>query len=428
MIDIFGTLFFGLAILHTFLVGFFHKQAEKHHQGSVAHGIFHFLGEIEVVFGIWATVFFVFFVFLKDWNSAIQYIDSLRFTEPLFVFAIMVIASTRPILESARGFIRLCSTGIQRVIPLEPQIMDIFILLILGPLSGSLITEPAAITVTALLLKDMVNTSSERMTYALLAFLFVNISIGGALTPFAAPPILMVAKPWGWDFEFTMVHFGWKSVSAVFVNSALFTWYFRREIRSGVSSLSELAKKHSSFRIPLGVIFVHYIFLVLLILTSHHPNVFIALLMLFLGVVTVTKSYQQPLRLKESLLVAFFLAGIIVFGPFQRWWLQPVLQTLSDGTLFWSATLLTAFTDNAALTFLGTQVSGLSDTSKYALVAGAIAGGGLTVIANAPNAAGYSILNSKISGGGMSPLRLLIAALLPTLVACFFLFLLPILH
>ena len=111
-----------------------------------------------------------------------------------------------------------------------------------------------------------------------------------------------------------------------------------------------------------------------------------------------------------------FLGGIIQFGAFQKWWLTPVLQQLSEFALFVGAVSLTAVTDNAALTYLGSQVDGLSEASKYALVAGAIAGGGLTIIANAPNAAGYSILRNKFADG-IKPLNLLVAALLPTAIA-----------
>ena len=58
---------------------------------------------------------------------------------------------------------------------------------------------------------------------------------------------------------------------------------------------------------------------------------------------------------------------------------------------------------------------GLSDAGRYAIVAGAVAGGGLTVIANAPNPAGQSIL-SPCFEGGILPLGLLAGASLPTLV------------
>lgn len=425
MIEILGTIFFALAILHTFLVRFFHILSEKYEKGSVLYGVFHFLAEIEVVFGIWAALFLICKIIVIGWIPTVEYMDSLHFTEPLFVFAIMVLSATRPVLESARKFIQFCGAMVQKIVPASPQVIDICVLLILGPLSGSLITEPAAITVTALLLRDMLQTSTERMIYFLIAVLFVNISIGGALTPFAAPPILMVAKTWGWDIAYTFTHFGWKSMAAVIVNSLFFAWYFRKEISSSTISLGQLSKRNEFRNIPFGIVFVHFVFLILLVVTSHHPNIFMGLLLLFLGVATVTQKYQQALRLRESLLVAFFLAGIMVFGPFQKWWLQPLLESLSDGALFWSATFLTAVTDNAALTYLGTQVSGLSEASKYALVAGAIAGGGLTVIANAPNAAGYSILNAKFPNGSMSPVKLLGAALVPTLIACLFLFMFP---
>jgi Na+/H+ antiporter NhaD/arsenite permease-like protein len=79
--------------------------------------------------------------------------------------------------------------------------------------------------------------------------------------------------------------------------------------------------------------------------------------------------------------------------------------------------LLTAFTDNAALTYLGSLVDGLSDGFKYALVAGAVTGGGLTIIANAPNPAGLAILRSYFDDEAVNPLGLFLAALPPTLIA-----------
>ncbi len=47
--------------------------------------------------------------------------------------------------------------------------------------------------------------------------------------------------------------------------------------------------------------------------------------------------------------------------------------------------VLTAITDNAALTYPGSLIDSMSVEAKYMLVAGAVTGGGLTVIANAPN-------------------------------------------
>lgn len=126
--------------------------------------------------------------------------------------------------------------------------------------------------------------------------------------------------------------------------------------------------------------------------------------------------------LKPPLLVGFFLAGLVTHGGLQGWWIEPVLKSLSEVPLFTGSTILTAFNDNAAITYLATLVPGFTEELKYAVVAGAVTGGGLTVIANAPNPAGQSILQ-KYFPNGVSPLGLAAGAMFPTLVmsACFLL-------
>jgi Na+/H+ antiporter NhaD/arsenite permease-like protein len=99
-------------------------------------------------------------------------------------------------------------------------------------------------------------------------------------------------------------------------------------------------------------------------------------------------------------------------------------MSMSETAVFFGAMGLTAITDNAALTYLGSLVEGLSDGFKYALVAGAVAGGGLTIIANAPNPAGIAILGKHFHEQSVSPLHLLLAALPPTAVAAAAFFLL----
>jgi hypothetical protein len=168
--------------------------------------------------------------------------------------------------------------------------------------------------------------------------------------------------------------------------------------------------------IPAWITIMHLLFLLALILAAHHPVMAVSIFLLFLGANTTTSKFQERLRVRESLLVAFFLGGIMMFGPMQAWWLSPLLQNLGSYALFLGACALTAVTDNAALTYLGAQVPTLSDASKYFLVAGALAGGGLTVIANAPNAAGFSILQKRL-GDGLDPWLLFKSALIPTLVA-----------
>jgi Na+/H+ antiporter NhaD/arsenite permease-like protein len=140
-------------------------------------------------------------------------------------------------------------------------------------------------------------------------------------------------------------------------------------------------------------------------------------LLFFLGFATAYPKFQHRLILREGLLVAFFLAGLVVLGGQQQWWLEPLLRGMDANTVYFGATVLTAVTDNAALTYLGSLVDGLSEDFKYALVAGAVTGGGLTVIANAPNPAGFAILRGHFEDQAIHPLGLLWAATPPTLVA-----------
>jgi hypothetical protein len=169
--------------------------------------------------------------------------------------------------------------------------------------------------------------------------------------------------------------------------------------------------------VPPLTILVHIAFLVGIVVFAHHPAIFMGLLVLFIGFCHAYKRFQSPLMLKEGLMVAFFLAGLVLLGALQKWWLQDLLGSLSPVVLFWGATALTAITDNAALTYLGSLVDGTSEAWRYMLVAGAVTGGGLTVIANAPNPAGFAILKSTFDNETIAPGPLFIAALGPTLVA-----------
>lgn len=405
---------FAVAVLHTFLVGKFQRLSHSVEKGGVAEGVLHFLGEVEAVFGLWATVFLLFFAGARGFGAMTEYMDQLHFVEPIFVFCLMVVASTQPVLAAAGSAIRAISSGISKGTGLSRVHVDLFTLLTVGPLAGSFITEPAAITVTAMILLAMEKGAGRPFLFALLATLFVNISIGGALTPYAAPPVLMVAQKWGWDFNFMITHFGFKVAIACILNAIILVFMFRGEIGAKLKPLDQALSERPL--VPVGVIAIHLLFLALLVLAAHHPNILVGIFLFFLGVVAVFQKHHVRLRLRESLMVAFFLGGLMVFGEFQAWWLGPLLARLSDGALFLGATALTAVTDNAALTYLGAQVQGLSDPSKYFLVAGALAGGGLTIIANAPNVAGFSILQSKF-GGKLHAGLLFKAALIPTLVA-----------
>jgi Na+/H+ antiporter NhaD/arsenite permease-like protein len=288
-----------------------------------------------------------------------------------------------------------------------------------GALLGSFITEPAAMTLLALVLKRRYFDQgiSSKLAYATLGLLFVNVSIGGTLTHFAAPPVLMVASKWEWNTMFMLTHFGWKAALSCVVSTAMVAYYFRNELKQ-----VKVAPGNSD-PIPVWLTFLHIAFLAAVVGFAHHPDVFFGVFMLFLGLVTATKEYQDALKLKEGLLVGFFLAGLVTLGSLQEYWLKPLISSLGGSSLFFGTTALTAITDNAALTYLGSLVEGISDDLKYALVAGAVTGGGLTVIANAPNPAGVGILQSSkvFEDEGISPLGLFLGALPPTAVAivCF---------
>jgi len=272
-------------------------------------------------------------------------------------------------------------------------------------------------TLAALMLRDgfFRHGLSTRLKYATLGLLFVNISIGGTLTNFAAPPVLMVATKWQWDTLFMLSHFGWKAAFAVVCNALLLTWFFRHELAAkGGAPLAAGAD-----RIPVSVAAIHVLFLVGVVAFAHHPVVFMGVFLLFLGYAEAYKQYQERLILREGLLVAFFLAGLVVLGGLQQWWLQQALTGVEPTVLYFLATALTAVTDNAALTYLASLVEGVTPEFKYAIVAGAVTGGGLTVIANAPNPAGLAILKGSFADESVSPLGLLLAALPPTCVAIF---------
>lgn len=415
-----GTAIFALAIIHTFIASKFEKMAHHYPEGSMGENLFHFLGEVEAVFGIWAAAFICAYSALEGFviyddshkviGGALHYLESLNFTEPAFVFVIMCIAGTRPIIVLAEKSIKIVS----KLVPLPGRMAFYMTTLILGPILGSFITEPAAMTVTALILLDYFysNEMSSKFKYATLGLLFVNVSIGGTLTHFAAPPVLMVAGKWHWGMAHMFGHFGYKAVIAIIISTIVVAVAFKKELGGKLV----IKEKHQNYMEPTAwITIVHLIFLALVVYTAHHMVFFMGLFLFFLGFHTVTQEYQDEVKLKSSLLVGFFLGGLVTLGGVQAWWLQPILTKLGDFTLFLGATGLTAITDNAALTYLGSLVD-LTDSAKYNLVAGAVAGGGLTVIANAPNPAGFGILKASFGKDGISPLWLLVGAIGPTIV------------
>ncbi len=447
-----ASLIFLCAILHTFLAPRFqnlaHHLAERHKEKlraqkfrilhpeqrmpvSFTSTLCHFLGEVEVVFGLWIVPFFFVCQHYYSMEDFLLYIDhDTSFTEPLFVAVVMVVASSRPIYRLAENTLKLgASLGNG-----SPAAWWLSVLCI-APLLGSFITEPAAMTLAAILLgkKFYQLKPSMPLRYATLALLFVNVSVGGTLTHFAAPPIVMVAGKWDWGMAHMFLHFGWKAILGTVLANALYFSLFRREF----ARLAEVQRLNAAFDgavptawedrqddIPAWVYAVSIFFLGWTVYFAHHPAIFIGGFMFFLGFTMATPQYQNAFSIKVPMLVAFFLAGLLILGGVQGWWMQPVLQALAElgsGVTMAVASVLTAFNDNAAVTFLASTVPDLPERIRYAIVAGAVAGGGLTVIANAPNPAGQAILGKYFKG--ISALRLFLWALPPTLIIfCLFQF------
>ncbi|MBI4404229.1 MAG: putative Na+/H+ antiporter [Deltaproteobacteria bacterium] len=416
-LQITATVVFALAVLHTFSIKRFQHIALKCAPGSVGENFFHLMGEVEIVFGLWAGVLILITALFEGGKEAVEYVESLNFTEPAFVFVIMAMAATRPIIWLASRTISIAAS----TVPVPKAFSFYATTLIAGPLLGSFITEPAAMTVTAIILKKVFfdHNVSLRFKYLSLAVLFVNISIGGVLTHFAAPPVVMVSGTWNWGTAFMFSRFGWKAIIAVVINTALALVILRKELAKEFAI--EERKNDKLMAVPWWLALVHIGFLLLVVLTSHHSLFFMGLFLFFIGTAMITQEYQEELKLRESLLVGFFLGGLVILGSFQSWWLKPLIENLNAGPLFVGSAILTGFVDNAALTYLGSQVSGITEFTKYALLAGAVSGGGLTVIANAPNPAGFAILKESFGPEGISPVHLFLYALVPTCVAmgCF---------
>ena len=426
-------LFLG-AVLHTFFSHKFRHMAhvleDRHKQKLRAAGlrdtapngrpsvsassrVFHFLGEVEAVFGIWVIPLAILMTLKLGQATTVNYLNRhVNYGEAIFVVVIMAIASTRPVL-------RLAEQGLRRVAGLGGggPVAWWFSILTIGPLLGSLITEPAAMTISASLLARQFYEFKPRpiLAYATIGLLFVNVSVGGTFTHFAAPPVLMVAGPWNWDTVFMFTHFGWKAALGIVLSNALYYLALRKHFAAMQTTGNAGAKPEAEDPVPKWVTIGHLLFMGFAVANAHNVALVIGGFLLFIAFSEVTQDHQTDLQLRSPMLVGLFLAGLVIHGGLQAWWIAPVLGSLSEVPLMLGATVLTAFNDNAAITYLTTLVPNLSEAAKYAAVAGAVTGGGLTVIANAPNPAGQSIL-SRYFPDGVSPLGLFAGAFAPTVI------------
>jgi hypothetical protein len=228
--------------------------------------------------------------------------------------------------------------------------------------------------------------------------------------------VVLAASAWKWNMPFMMANFGWKAVVAILISNVIYWLVFRKEFSQLSPADSEFAENNDQRPVPWSITLIHLLFLAWTVINAHYPVLVVLGFLFFLAFVSATRHNQQGIALRPPLLVGLFLASLVIHGGCQSWWIGPVLKSLSQWPLMICATVLTAFNDNAAIAYLATLVPGFSDASRYAVMAGAVSGGGLTVIANAPNPAGQSILASRFGESGISPLGLLLAALVPTVI------------
>ena len=437
------------AIIHTFCTGFFRRLAQRWELAyyrklkarhlisdadqpddkpyvSFGAEMFYLLSEVEIVFGLWVIPVFWSIVVSYGWHATVQYMVNVDFTEAIFVVVIMTLASSRPIERFSENVMKTAAR-----LGKGSTAAWWFAVLTLGPLLGSFITEPAAMTISAILLAKQFyrKKPSRRFAYATISLLFVNVSVGGTLSNFAAPPVLMVAEPWNWGMIHMLSHFGWKAVCGIVIANSLYFFIFRSEFEAMERSKSAEPRSAPTTEddekpIPFSVILFHVLIMVWTVFTSHYPFLFIPAFFIFLGFRQTTAQYQNRTNLKSPMLVGAFLAGLVVHGGLQGWWIAPILSNLGELTIMLGATALTAFNDNAAIAYLSTQVPDLTQAMKYAVVAGAVTGGGLTVIANAPNPAGVAILKDHFKNGVL-PLYLALGAAIPTVIMGLSFMLLP---
>ncbi len=421
---------FVCAIIHTLSVNHIHKwarnieiyQKPKRDKNGLQRRIdvqlLYFLSEVEVVFAFWAIPLFFVIAFSFDARTALEYFNTRDYTEPLFVVIVMCLSSTRPFVLVAESLLRKIANKLGG--SLSAWWLT---LLTLGPLLGSFITEIGAMALCALLLSRQFYEyrPSHRLAYATLGLLFVNISIGSVLTTFASPAVLILSHCWGWNSLFMMTYFGWKAVLGIVLSNAVYWFHFRKEFRELdqrkilLSKIQTPSPEEPQITVPLWIMFIHIFTLAFVVITSHYPAIFFGIFLFFLGFHQATRIYQYPIHLTRPLLIGLFLAALVIHGGLQGWWVVELLERLSPLGVMGISILLTAFNDNTSISYLSTLVPSWGTAFQYAIFSGVVAGGGLTVIGNAPNPAGFAILG-RYFDQGISPIKLFLSAALPTAI------------
>jgi len=375
-----------------------------------------FFGEVEIIFGLWVIPLVIAVTAFYGWGDMITYLNSRIYVEPFFIIVVMSLSATRPIVKLAEKGVH----ALARVFG-DTTASWWMTALTLGPIFGSIITEVSAMTIVALLMKKKLFTHSptKRLAYGTLGLMFVNFSVGGVLTNFAAPPALTLERCWNWSLWDFFSRFGARVILGIFLVNALYFFFLRRDFRK----LKKIKPKEKEAReadihkgpVPMWITLVHLFFLGWTIAMAHYPPIFLGTYLLFLGFHQATRQHQYLLNLRRPLLVGLFLAGLVIHGGFQGWWIEPLIGDLGYGAMMLAGAVLTAFNENTTVAYLACLLDEITPKLQYALTAGLVAGGGLTIIAHAPNPVGQALLR-KYFKGGVSAWNLFLAALIPTLI------------
>jgi Putative Na+/H+ antiporter len=205
----------------------------------------------------------------------VNYVGNVNVSDAIFVVVIMAMASSLPII----GFTETVIAKVSAIGKGTPASWWLAILT-LGPLLGSLITGPAAMTICALLLRHRFYSlkPSERLKYATLGLLLVNISVGGVLTQFASPPVV-------------------KAVIGIILSNLLYLTVFRREFARLATNIPD-EEQEGRRPIPWRITAIHILFLCWTVTNARYPVLVILGLLFFLAFVSATRLNQQAIVLR----------------------------------------------------------------------------------------------------------------------------------
>lgn len=390
-----------------FLVGLLHSVCG----GLISHYLparLRFITHPESAMVMWATVL----LGVQWWGSGstgvIKYVSRLHLIEPIYVATILIVCSTPSLIRSIRWTI----FSVAHRLPVNTPMTFFVLAIVLGSLSGSIITEPAAMTLMCTIIGDtfLTSTRSDPFKYAVLGLILVSVSIGGALTPFSAPPIVMVATAWGWTLPVILRNFALPVIVSIVASTVIITMIFRRELTTPVAIVSRPRRPDwivSTIAMTL---------LVATLIVRHSLPSLLAILLIATGVIMVTSRRVAIAAVESGVWVGLFLVGVIILGGLQTWWVAPIIRSLPPSQLFMASIVVSAVADNAALAYLGTLVPDICRIKQLAIVGGAVCGGGLTVIANAPNPIAFRLLAPAFGSNGINPVKLALAAVGPTLL------------